>query len=100
MLASVITMPFIGVQVDRHGRKYFGIVGAVIFALGSAGFLWIDSVGPLLWVVRALQGMAFTLYYVAISTLATDLSPPQRLGQAIGLFGAVMISVMVECISS
>jgi len=92
MLASVVTMPFIGVQIDRHGRKIFGVVGALIFAVSSAGFLWIDSVGPLLWVLRVLQGSAFTLYYVSVSTLATDLSPPERLGQAIGLFGAVMIS--------
>jgi MFS family permease len=92
MLASVIAMPFIGVQIDRHGRKYFGFFGAAIFACGSAGFLWIDSVGPLLMVVRILQGAAFTLYYVSLSTLATDISPNERLGQAIGAFGAVMIS--------
>ena len=92
MLASVIAMPFIGVQIDRHGRKYFGFFGAAIFAVGSAGFLWIDSVGPLLMIVRILQGAAFTLYYVSLSTLATDISPNERLGQAIGAFGAVMIS--------
>ncbi len=92
MLASVVAMPFIGVQVDRHGRKTFGVIGALTFAASSVGFLWVDSVGPLLWVLRVMQGAAFTLYYVSISTLATDLAPPQRLGQAIGLFGAVMIS--------
>lgn len=92
MLASVIAMPVIGVQVDRHGRKLYGVLGAFTFALSSIGFLWVDSVGPLLWFLRAVQGAAFTLYYVSVSTLATDLSPPQRLGQAIGLFGAVMIS--------
>ena len=92
MLASVVTMPIIGVQIDRHGRKSFGVIGALIFAVSSAGFLWIDSVGPLLWILRILQGSAFTLFYVSVSTLATDQSPPERLGQAIGLFGAVMIS--------
>lgn len=92
MLASVFAMPIVGVQVDRYGRKFFGTLGALTFAISSVGFLWIDSVGPLLWLVRIFQGAAFTLFYVAISTLATDLSPPARLGQAIGLFGAVMIS--------
>jgi predicted MFS family arabinose efflux permease len=46
----------------------------------------------LLWLLRSLQGLAFTLFFISLSTLATDLAPPQRMGQAIGLFGGVMIS--------
>ena len=92
MLASVVFMPIVGVQVDRHGRKFFGSLGTVLFMLTSAGFLFVDDVGPLLWVLRIVQGAAFTLFYIALSTIATDISPPERLGQAIGLFGATMIS--------
>jgi MFS family permease len=92
MFASVVFMPLVGIQVDRRGRKFFGCAGALTFAVASAGYLVIDSVGPLLWVVRILQGIAFTLFYIALSTLATEQAPPRRLGQAIGLFGAVMIS--------
>lgn len=92
MLASVFAMPVVGILVDRHRRRVFGTLGALMFASACMGFLWIDSVGPLLWVVRIVQGVAFTLFYVSISTLATDMAPPARLGQAIGLFGAVMIS--------
>ena len=92
LLASVFFMPVIGVLVDRHGRKPFACFGALVFALACAGFLVIDSVGPLLWLLRILQGFGFTLFYVSLSTLATDISPPERLGQAIGLFGATMIS--------
>ncbi len=92
MLASVFAMPVVGVLVDKHRRSVFGTLGALTFGMASLGYLWIDSVGPLLWIVRVFQGTAFTLYYVSISTLATDISPPSRLGQAIGLFGAVMIS--------
>lgn len=92
LLASFLFIPFIGEQIDRHQRKYFACFGAIVFAISCAGFLFVDRVGPLLWFVRMAQGFSFTLFYVAFSTLATDISPPQRLGQAIGLFGAVMIS--------
>ena len=92
IFASVVAMPFIGSLVDRHSRKYFGILGALLFALASFGFLFVEDIGPLLWLIRLFQGASFTFFYVAVSTLATDLSPSQRLGQAIGLFGAVMIS--------
>ena len=92
LLASVICMPFAGVQIDRHGRRLFIYLGALIFASASAGFLLIDHVGPLLWTLRLLQGFAWPLFYVALGTLATDIAPKARMGQAIGVFGAVMIS--------
>jgi MFS family permease len=90
-LASALTVPFVGGQIDRRGRKLFAAAGGLILALSCAGFLWVDAVGPLIWVLRIFQGIGFTLFYVAVATLATDLSPPARLGQALGIFGAVMI---------
>ncbi|MGK2915469.1 MAG: MFS transporter [Porticoccaceae bacterium] len=90
-LASALTVPYVGGRIDRHGRKRFAFLGGLILAISCAGFLWVDSVGPLIWVLRILQGVGFTLFYVAVATLATDLSPPARLGQALGIFGAVMI---------
>lgn len=92
LLASVFCMPYAGVQIDRHGRRLFVMVGAVVFAVASAGFLFVDRVGPLLWILRLVQGIGWPLYYLALSTLATDIAPKARMGQAIGMFGGVMIS--------
>ncbi|MEX2480578.1 MAG: MFS transporter [Gammaproteobacteria bacterium] len=92
MFASVVFMPLVGVAVDRHRRRPLGTLGACVFALASLGFLVVDDVGPLMWILRALHGLAYTLFFIAFSTLATDLVPPRRLGQALGLFGGVMIS--------
>ncbi|MBK8961392.1 MAG: MFS transporter [Proteobacteria bacterium] len=92
LLASVFCMPYAGVQIDRHGRRLFVIVGAVLFAIACAGFLFVDRVGPLLWMLRLAQGIGWPLYYLALSTLATDIAPKARMGQAIGMFGGVMIS--------
>jgi MFS family permease len=92
LLASVLCMPLAGVQIDRHGRRLFVCVGALLFAGASSGFLLVDRVGPLLWTLRLLQGVAWPLFYLALSTLATDIAPKARMGQAIGMFGAIMIS--------
>ena len=92
LLASVICMPIAGVQIDRHGRRLFVCTGALLFAGACAGYLVIDRVGPLLWALRLLQGLAWPLFYLALSTLATDIAPKARMGQAIGVFGAIMIS--------
>ena len=92
LLASVICMPMAGVQIDRHGRRLFVATGALLFALACAGYLVVDRVGPLLWALRVLQGLAWPLFYLGLSTLATDIAPKARMGQAIGMFGAIMIS--------
>ena len=92
LLSSVVFMPIVGVQVDHHGRRPFACAGALLLAISCAGMLFVDRVGPLLWAVRVAQGAAFPLFYVSLSTIATDIAPRPRVGQAIGLFGGVMIA--------
>ena len=92
MFASVLFMPVVGSEVDRRGRRPLSTLGAGVFAVASAGMLLVNEVGPLIWLLRGVHGAAFTLFLISLSTLATDLAPPQRLGQAIGLYGGVMIS--------
>lgn len=90
-LAAVLVVPFTGQQIDRRGRLRFAAIGGLLLALSCAGFVAVDTVGPLIWLLRIAQGIGFTLFYVAAATLVTDLSAPGRLGQTLGLFGAVMI---------
>ena len=61
-------------------------------AVGSLGFLAVAEVGPLLFLLRALQGIGFVLLVKnAGATMVTDLTPAERLGEAIGLFGVAML---------
>lgn len=92
LLSSVVFMPIVGVQVDHRGRRPFACAGALLLAIGCVGMLFVDRVGPLLWAVRVAQGAAFPLFYVSLSTIATDIAPRPRVGQAIGLFGGIMIA--------
>lgn len=92
LLTTVVAMPAVGVQVDRHGRRPFACAGALLLAVGCVGMCFVDEVGPLLWAVRIAQGIAFPLFYVSLSTIATDIAPRERVGQAIGLFGGIMIA--------
>lgn len=90
-LSSVLVVPFAGQQIDRRGRLVFAGIGGLLLALSCAGFVFVETIGPLIWTLRIAQGAGFTLFYVAAATLVADLSPPARLGQTLGLFGAVMI---------
>jgi predicted MFS family arabinose efflux permease len=88
----VALAPGVGVLVDRYGRKRLAVVGTAVLALVCAGFLRVGEIGPWLYALRLLHGAAFALFYVATSTLVADLAPPARMGQALGWFGAMLVS--------
>lgn len=90
--ATTLVTPFAGVWVDRFGRRRFVTWGAFAMIAGSLGFVWVDSVGPLVYWLRFLQGAAFSLAFVAGGALVTDQAPRERLGQAMGLYGLTMLS--------
>ena len=92
-IATVISMFAMGIAVDRFGRRWFLTAGALLMSAASLAFSFVAEVGPLMFVLRALQGVAFAMAFVAGSTLAVDQAPPERLGQAIGIFGLTMLSM-------
>lgn len=90
-LVGVCATPIVGAQIDRFGRKRFVALGTALMALSAVAFLLVDRIGPLLYLLRGLQGVAFTFGFNALATLVTDLAPPARLGRALGVFGAAML---------
>jgi MFS family permease len=91
-VAAVLLQPLMGSIVDRRGRRRFLTAGALLMAPASAGFVFVDGLGPLIYVLRAVQGVAFAMAFVAGSALAVDEAPPDRLALALGIFGLTMLS--------
>jgi MFS family permease len=83
----VVLMPFVGSWVDRFGRLSFLRAGIVLQALTSVAFIWVDESGPLLYGLRIMLGVAWALAYSGAGAIVTDHAPPERLGEAIGMFG-------------
>ena len=92
-IASVVATPFMGDLVDRVGRRRVLGWGALLLTATAVAFAAVESVGPLVFVLRTLQGVAFSMAFVGGSTLAVDQAPPERLAQALGLFGLTMLSM-------
>lgn len=89
----VLVLPLTGAAVDRWGRRDFLTAGALVMALASLGYGAVDAVGPLLYGLRVVQALAFALVFAAGGALAVDLAPPERLGQAIGIYGVSFLSM-------
>ncbi|HEV7733956.1 MAG TPA: MFS transporter [Candidatus Binatia bacterium] len=86
-VAGLVGILVVGALLDRFDRRLFLRGGLVAMAVLALCFLVVDHVGPLLFLLRALQGVAFAAGFNAASTLAVDFAPPARRGEALGLFG-------------
>jgi len=89
----VVFLPVVGMAVDRIGRRGFLIAGGLLMGVASLGFLFVESVGPLLYGLRLLQALAFSMAFAAGGALAIDEAPPERMGQAMGLFGLTFLAM-------
>ena len=92
-IAAVFGLLAAGVLVDRLGRTVFLIGGSVLMAVSSLALIAVSEIGPLLYGLRVVQGVAFALAVSAGATLCVDLAPPTRTAQAIGLFGVTMLGM-------
>src|SRR5689334_20361758 len=85
--AGLCVMPFLGALLDRVDRRGFVTAGAFSMALASFAYLLLAGAGGLIYVLRVVQGVSFTCAFVTASTLAVELAPASRRGEALGIFG-------------
>lgn len=84
---AIVCQPVVGAWVDRAGRRPFMVIGAGLAMLASLCYAAVPAAVGLFPVFRILQGLGYSLYFIANFTLVVDLVPPERRGQALGVFG-------------
>jgi MFS family permease len=90
-VAAVIGRPIAGRIADRRGYRTVMLAGALICALASAAYLLAGSV-PALVAVRLLHGVGEGAVYTAGAAWLVALSPTERRGRVVGLYGISMWS--------
>jgi MFS family permease len=86
-LAAVALRPPVGRAMDRLGRKPVIRWGGALHALATALYLAVDRIGPLLYGVRVLHGVAEALLFSALFAYAADRVPARRRTEGLALFG-------------
>ncbi|MDA3037926.1 MAG: MFS transporter [Actinomycetota bacterium] len=76
-LSALLSRPWTGQFIDRHGRRLFLILGPLLTAVSGVGLLAARSV-PQLLVLRLLQGLAGAMFYGAASASVSDVAPNDR----------------------
>jgi EmrB/QacA subfamily drug resistance transporter len=80
---------------DRYGRRRLYALGLVVFAVASAGCALAPGAGWLI-AARAVQGAGAALVMPLGLALLSAAFPPERRGQAIGIFSAIT-GISVAC---
>ena len=80
-LAAVLVRPLVGRIGDRRSRRLLLVGGSILTAVGLLGHVVADTVLVLV-IMRLITGAGQAAVVVAATTLALDLSPAHRRGEA------------------
>jgi len=91
LLAGVLASPWTGAWLDRGARRPFICYGALVNGVSGCAFALVHQLSWPIFLLRVVNGLSYALVFNGVVTVATDLAPPNKLGQAIGLCGAASI---------
>lgn len=83
---GILCQPVVGPWIDALGRKPFMLAGVGFVIVAALLAAAVPSIAVLA-LVRALQGLGFSCFFVANYSYVIDLVPPTRRGRALGLYG-------------
>jgi MFS family permease len=83
---GIICQPLIGPWVDVIGRRPFMLAGVALNVIASL-LATVPGGVPLLALVRVIQGVAFSTFFVGAFSYVVDIIPPAQRGWALGIYG-------------
>jgi len=86
-LTAIVAQPLAGALSDRFGRKRFLLLGASLGVVSAVGFAFSSQLDFRFFLLRLVQGVGYSAFYIANLTLIADMVPASRRGEAVGLFG-------------
>ncbi|MHB8619068.1 MAG: MDR family MFS transporter [Chloroflexota bacterium] len=88
LLGSTTMVPIVGKLSDQFGRKWFFVVGVVVFLVGSILSGASQTINQLI-AFRALQGLGAGTGIALVVTVVGDIFPPAERARWQGLFASV-----------
>jgi MFS family permease len=85
--AAIAARPWVGRAIDTHGRRFVLLLGSAIHVVATLGYLAVDDLGPLLYLIRVVHGLADAMLFSVLFTIAADIVPRARRTEGIALFG-------------
>jgi MFS family permease len=86
-LSAILLRPLIGRLIDERGRRIVVLVGGVVNILACLAYLTVETLGPWLYTIRIVHGLAQAMLFSVLFTIAADVVPAARRVEGIALFG-------------
>ncbi len=85
--SAIVFRPIIGRLTDRRGRHVVAWIGSAIHIGVTLAYQAVDGIGPLLFGIRILHGVASGMLAACLFTIAADVVPASRRTEGMGIFG-------------
>jgi MFS family permease len=76
-VSALVVRPLLGRQIDRRGRRRFMLGALGLHLIVALAFPFAGSAAVVI-VLRLVQGAGHAALYVALTSMAVDLAPPER----------------------
>lgn len=86
-VVAVGARPVIGAMLDTRGRRRVAVAGAVLNLIAVLTYLTVTSIGPWLYLIRGVHGLAEAITFTAFFTIGADVVPESRRTEGLALFG-------------
>jgi MFS family permease len=86
-VAAIAVRPALGRVMDARGRRGVILLGNALNTVVMALYLSVTAIGPWVYTVRILHGVAEAMLFTALFTYAADCVPERRRTQGLMLFG-------------
>ena len=83
---GIVCQPLLGPWIDALGRRPFMLTGVGLVAASALLAAAVPTI-PVLALVRVLQGLGFSAFFVANYSYVIDLVAPDQRGWALGIYG-------------
>ncbi|WP_043931847.1 MFS transporter [Bacillus sp. EB01] len=85
MLASLVTRFFASVIIQKVNMKFLLIISLIYF-IGTIALTFVNDSIVFLILIRALQGIGFSMLTILVFTISSNIVPKSRLGEGIVFF--------------
>ena len=86
-IAAVAIRPWLGEAIDERGRRPVIVVAGLLNIVAVLLYLTVTSLGPWLYVVRIIHGIAIGATFTVLITIGADVIPESRRTEGLALFG-------------
>ena len=87
-IAGLLCRIPIGRVMDARGRRIVFVLGGLLNAVACPLYLTAHAIGPWIYVIRLVHGLAGAMLFTALFTYAADHTPAERRTEGLALFGA------------